>query len=143
MREKPETVKRYLTEFCVSLPHVLPMNLGLVSSDENSKLIYCPCNRKIKGWFKLSCRQQQSHIDITKKVLCEKKVLLNTHEFLVHLKDMSDKCLYHYAVYEYVHQILPASKRAVANCNVDLVDSDCASEIAQLPTKRLKRKHLR
>ena len=70
MKEKPETVKIYLTEFCVSLPHVLPMNLGLVCSDENSKLIYCPCNRKMKGWFKIYCKYQ-SHIPVEGKLLCE------------------------------------------------------------------------
>ena len=50
---------------------------------------------------------------------------------------MREECLYHYAVYEYMQQILPPTKAAVANRNTELEDSDCSSDKVKKPMKRL------
>ena len=50
--EEPQNIKKYLAEFCLSLPHALPMSFGLVCDDEVRQLSVCPCNNKMGGCFK-------------------------------------------------------------------------------------------
>ena len=52
--EEYENIVKYLTEFFLSLHHALPMNFELVCDDtsKSTKPCVCPCNIKMKGWFR-------------------------------------------------------------------------------------------
>ena len=54
--------------------------------------------------------------------------------------EQKDKCLYHYAVHEYVHTIIPSQKVGVAESYVELEDSDGSSVEVRTLRKTFKRK---